>query len=200
MKREGIRGIVKRQRSQLLDFAKRAIGLERRTGFKLAEALNRSARAISTCLVLLIALTLGNPGRATGSTVIETLTGTLYSSTDVSGMFVGKNAAMSGLPFKIVYILDTNGGKDYYSFNTPCNTGRINAGLNTPIPKAVLTINAKDLHLWGIAARLDLFVGYVWERYVSKNHLQYLHERKFPLRQPSRYVWVRLYLCGDKSR
>jgi hypothetical protein len=96
------------------------------------------------CAGLMVAIVLCRPPEVRAATVIETLTGTLGESTDVSGMFVGKGANLSGLPFKLVYTLDTVGGVSYYQNPTACDNGRINSGLKTPIPRAVLTINGKS--------------------------------------------------------
>jgi hypothetical protein len=113
-------------------------------GFKVRKRVAIATDARIVCLMLMAVIFLYASRQATAATVIETLTGTLSGATDVSGMFVGKGANLSGLPFKLVYTLDTVGGVSYYQNPSSCDNGRINSGLKTPIPKAVLTINGKS--------------------------------------------------------
>jgi hypothetical protein len=150
MKRLGFFGILKHQ-NHPMDRATFAESLEQSPPWK---ALPRkwdplriqSPLASIICLVLLTSAFLCTSPQARCDTVIETLTGTTTQGTDWTGVFIGKNADMTGFPFKVVYTLDTNGGI-LYGNQSACDNGRINSALNTPIPKAVVTVKGKSYTL-----------------------------------------------------
>jgi hypothetical protein len=102
---------------------------------------NVSAKIMRALLTIVILL--GAAPAALAATVFETITGTLTQGRDWTGMFIGKEADLTGYPVKILYTLDTTGGK-LWGNQTACDNGRINSGLKTPVPKAVLTINGKS--------------------------------------------------------
>src|ERR1700722_17625906 len=95
------------------------------------------------------------PAVVHASKVVVTVTGTVVTGTDVTGVFAGKGASLAGYSYKLVYNYDDTRGK-------PCGTTIScieNDGLNNnPVVTAVMTINGNS-YTWGILqpSELDSF-------------------------------------------
>src|SRR6202521_5269949 len=79
--------------------------------------------------------------------VTMTITGTLTNATDVSGTFVTPyvNGNLTGKSFTLVFEMDDTRGVPYYgTWPADCDNGLVNSGLNTPVPRAVFTVNGKS--------------------------------------------------------
>jgi len=112
----------------------------------------RRANAVRTwlaCLMSMIAAVLCTPWRARAATVIATFTGTVTSGTDYTGVFVGKRADLTGYYYSLILMIDDMGGMPTGNLSS-CNNGRDSLdgdGVDTPVPKGVLTINGKSYTL-----------------------------------------------------
>ncbi len=109
----------------------------------------RSAQLIRSAIALLIALVAAvfcTPERAQAAQVTATIRGTVISGTDYTGTFgLGKGASLVGHPYTLVYTMDDTKGVPLYGTWPNCNNGLQNSGLNnTPVPRAVLTINGQS--------------------------------------------------------
>jgi predicted acylesterase/phospholipase RssA len=77
--------------------------------------------------------------------VTTTITGTFSQGTDVSGFFLAPGSDLTGKSYTLVYEMDdTQGVPIYGTWPADCNNGLQNSGLNTPVPRAVLTVNGKS--------------------------------------------------------
>jgi hypothetical protein len=104
-----------------------------------------AARTRITCLMAIGAAVLCTPLRARGATVIATITGTVTSGKDYTGVFVALGGNLAGYSYTLVYTMnDTEGVPIYGTWPADCDNGLQSSGLNTPVPQAVLTINGKS--------------------------------------------------------
>jgi pimeloyl-ACP methyl ester carboxylesterase len=104
-----------------------------------------AARAGIAWLMSIAAIILCTPLRARASTVIATITGSVTSGTDYTGVFIAPGGDLTGYPYTLVFTMDdTQGIPIYGTWPADCDNGLQSSGLNTPVPKAVLTINGKS--------------------------------------------------------
>jgi hypothetical protein len=84
------------------------------------------------------------PQEAQAYTVLATITGTLTSGSDVTGVFVGKKADLTGYPYTATFTFDTTQGTNSPVLPTQCYNGLHNSGTNTPVSQVELTINGSS--------------------------------------------------------
>jgi hypothetical protein len=103
----------------------------------------KPARAGIASLMSVVAV-LYSPQAAEANQVTATITGTVRSGTDVTGVFVRAGANLAGYPFSLVYIFDDSKGKDCGAIYSCIE----NSGYDdNPVTRTVLTINEIPLSM-----------------------------------------------------
>jgi hypothetical protein len=98
----------------------------------------RPVRACFLAGFTILALGLAFRGESAGASIVTiTVTGTVFTGTDFTGVFgLGANAGLSGQPFNLVYTFDDTKGQQTVSQNpgasSPCGSTIQNVGLSNP--------------------------------------------------------------------
>jgi hypothetical protein len=145
-----------------------------------------AARAGIACLMSMVAAIICAPLRARAATVIATITGTVEDGYDYTGTFIAPDGNLAGYPFTLVFTMDDTQGIPFGTWPS-CDNGLQSSGLNTPVPKAVLTINGRSYTFGHPHSYFGEFVRSIGKCHVTTNQIGLLFRRFF--QYPFSYQW-----------